>query len=373
MVSICKVCGAEFIATRKGHVYCSKKCRDHVRYIETGAERVDRIRSRDERIVALYDSDLSAKEIAEKFNVCPNVVYKAWNDAGLPKRLTEFQRKVKTLREEGLCAVEIARRLNKKSKQVIVTAKAIGMPFTKEESKRSKNLQRNQFYKESEKEKKEYVEAFLPEGFSYVSGYVDSDHKVIIRCNTCGKEFERSMITIRHKREIICPHCFEALMAQKKASKLEEEALRRQEEIRKRTEEFWAQSFEQKEFSISSCKECGAPFVKAKHNSVFCSDECRRKAMNRRHDRRLKRASVIDKNITLQKVYKRDKGRCWICGGKCDYNDYEIRDGHFVALKNYPSIDHVLPLAKGGNHTFENVRLAHCYCNTLKNDKVVAL
>jgi 5-methylcytosine-specific restriction endonuclease McrA len=43
----------------------------------------------------------------------------------------------------------------------------------------------------------------------------------------------------------------------------------------------------------------------------------------------------------------------------------------FIAYGLYPSIDHIVPLAKGGNHTWNNVQLAHHYCNTLKRDKVV--
>lgn len=49
----------------------------------------------------------------------------------------------------------------------------------------------------------------------------------------------------------------------------------------------------------------------------------------------------------------------------------------FVAVnvvgKTYPSIDHVFPLSKGGLHSWDNVKLAHHYCNTIKSDKVVGL
>jgi 5-methylcytosine-specific restriction endonuclease McrA len=33
------------------------------------------------------------------------------------------------------------------------------------------------------------------------------------------------------------------------------------------------------------------------------------------------------------------------------------------------TLDHVVPLAKGGTHQPENVRLAHAVCNSRKNDR----
>jgi 5-methylcytosine-specific restriction endonuclease McrA len=37
----------------------------------------------------------------------------------------------------------------------------------------------------------------------------------------------------------------------------------------------------------------------------------------------------------------------------------------------YGSIDHVLPVSKGGTHTWNNVRLAHRGCNMAKRDRTV--
>ena len=76
-----------------------------------------------------------------------------------------------------------------------------------------------------------------------------------------------------------------------------------------------------------------------------------------------------DKSITLEKLYNRDKGVCKICGGLCDYNDYEIKDGTIIVGNNYPSIDHIKPISKGGSHTWDNVQLSHKLCNSIKADK----
>lgn len=78
---------------------------------------------------------------------------------------------------------------------------------------------------------------------------------------------------------------------------------------------------------------------------------------------------MVDKDITLQGLFKRDQGVCHICGLRCLWDDYITRDGVVICGEWYPSIDHVIPLAKGGYHSWENVKLAHRRCNTIKSDK----
>lgn len=38
----------------------------------------------------------------------------------------------------------------------------------------------------------------------------------------------------------------------------------------------------------------------------------------------------------------------------------------------YPSIDHIVPMSKGGGHVWENVQVAHIICNTEKGDSCEA-
>lgn len=82
---------------------------------------------------------------------------------------------------------------------------------------------------------------------------------------------------------------------------------------------------------------------------------------------------VIDKSITLKKLYKRDDGICHICGQKCDLEDYWYITGKkgqdiFVAGNKYPVVDHTIPIKFGGVQSWENVKLAHKICNTRKGD-----
>lgn len=87
---------------------------------------------------------------------------------------------------------------------------------------------------------------------------------------------------------------------------------------------------------------------------------------------------TVDNDITLKKLYARDNGICAICGEKTNYKDFRLENKQFYAGKNYPSIDHIKPLSKGGLHSWDNVQLAHMICNAIKgtqerkveNDKV---
>lgn len=72
-------------------------------------------------------------------------------------------------------------------------------------------------------------------------------------------------------------------------------------------------------------------------------------------------ATDVDRSITISKLLERDKKICGICGlpvlpGATNHNDK-------------PSIDHIIPIKLGGQHTWENVRLVHCGCNNSRGNR----
>lgn len=119
---------------------------------------------------------------------------------------------------------------------------------------------------------------------------------------------------------------------------------------------------------ITACANCGRETKRVK----FCSDKCQHQ-YNARIGHAIRRqreqASAIDKDITLIKVMHNDNGLCWLCGKKVDPHDYQTRGNRFICGKSYPTVDHVVPLSKGGLHTWDNVRLAHQRCNSIKGDR----
>lgn len=67
-----------------------------------------------------------------------------------------------------------------------------------------------------------------------------------------------------------------------------------------------------------------------------------------------------DKIVHLE-VFERDNWTCGICG---DMIDRHLRGDNWWRA----TLDHVIPLCKGGTHTWDNVRAAHWRCNMLKGD-----
>ena len=205
--------------------------------------------------------------------------------------------------------------------------------------------------------------------FEYVGGFVDVDSPVDIRCKACGHEFTRSMIGLRHlNKKHECPNC--------KAEKKRTEEEKKQElQAQKKIIVYQNKVKRAKctQYEMATCKCCGSLFVQARKGTDYCSFECRKKVSCAiAKDRRIKRMKsvIVDRNITLEELYKRSNGRCALCGELCDYNDYYYRGKTFIAGNNYPSIDHIVPLSKGGLHSWENIQLAHRSCNTAKRDSV---
>ena len=77
----------------------------------------------------------------------------------------------------------------------------------------------------------------------------------------------------------------------------------------------------------------------------------------------------IDPSITLDRLRQRDNDICQICGEVVDVSDKT--DKHIGA--RYPSCDHIIPLSKGGTHTWNNVQLAHMGCNSGKCNRIITV
>lgn len=202
--------------------------------------------------------------------------------------------------------------------------------------------------------------------FEYVGGFTNTDGFVDIRCKTCGAVLHKSFVSIRHGKAT-CESC----------AHIESEKRKAHEKLIKTQKKEWEEAGKRKakQLSFAVCDCCGSLFFPTSgYNKAYCSDECRRKASNTiSKDKRLRRISkvLVDKDIDLKDLFKRDNGVCAICGKRCRWDDSSTRDdGTFLAFGDYPSIDHIVPLSKGGKHSWNNVQLACRSCNSRKGNRV---
>lgn len=108
------------------------------------------------------------------------------------------------------------------------------------------------------------------------------------------------------------------------------------------------------------CDLCGADYCPEAVGQKRCRS-CAKYLKDNHGDLRLWRNGRPDMSITLWKVYQRDKGYCRGCGRHLEFvEDYNS--------DVYPSIDHIVPLAKGGLHRWDNVQLMCRACNSIKCD-----
>lgn len=68
-----------------------------------------------------------------------------------------------------------------------------------------------------------------------------------------------------------------------------------------------------------------------------------------RHRRRVRLRLGFVEKVDTTELYERDGGRCGICGYKVELEAV--------------SIDHIIPIAAGGAHSYSNTRITHLACN----------
>lgn len=177
--------------------------------------------------------------------------------------------------------------------------------------------------------------------------------QVRLKCKTCGHIIERSVSAFRQKH-ILCEIC-------KEECKLSEAR-----------QTLLATFLAVKDYKTpKTCKTCGGVFYSPYQTQIYCSEKCKRKAKPKASSirKRCRKYGVYyDPTVTRQKVFERDNYVCQICGKPTDPSD--ISWGTIGPL--FPTVDHIIALANGGTHTWDNVQCAHAICNSYKRDLLAA-
>jgi hypothetical protein len=115
-----------------------------------------------------------------------------------------------------------------------------------------------------------------------------------------------------------------------------------------------------KHWIAGTCPECSNPVVVKRgwwNGSIRCR-QCTKDYWQTTHRERAKRHGVtFDTSVTGPALFERDRWICQICHGRTIKKRGDPRTA---------TIDHIVPFALGGSHTWDNVQTAHARCNFQK-------
>lgn len=111
-------------------------------------------------------------------------------------------------------------------------------------------------------------------------------------------------------------------------------------------------------------KKC-ATCPKKINKGTYCK-KCSKKAWKKRNPEKVKaqksayrarrKGAPVVEPVSRKEVYARSKGICGICGKK-------VSAFHF-------HVDHIIPLSRGGSHTYGNTQASHPSCNEKKGARI---
>jgi len=76
---------------------------------------------------------------------------------------------------------------------------------------------------------------------------------------------------------------------------------------------------------------------------------------------------AMRKRTILKRLYQLQDGLCFYCGLAVDFNQAPPREGGKTG-ELYPTLDHIIPTAKGGSGEMSNLAMACYKCNHPKGD-----
>jgi 5-methylcytosine-specific restriction endonuclease McrA len=113
------------------------------------------------------------------------------------------------------------------------------------------------------------------------------------------------------------------------------------------------------------CSKCGTPLAVGRRNRRYCNGTCRlyrwrasnpeRSAEQNQKSRARRAQAPVVGDVSRAAIFARDHGRCYLCGQSVEPDNFHL--------------DHLVPLAKGGEHAAFNLMVAHPRCNWKKHTK----
>lgn len=116
------------------------------------------------------------------------------------------------------------------------------------------------------------------------------------------------------------------------------------------------------EVPTRACLWCNRPFTPRSNDRriQWCSKVCRNRYQSKK--RKLRLRGLAPTPISVAKIWTRDRGRCGLC-------HRPVSRRHRYPHPFSATLDHIVPITLGGEHSETNVQLAHARCNIAKNNR----
>lgn len=332
---ICKVCGEHFDYRSAGRppLYCSEACKNKARLDKSGYAHVCEICGKS--FIALQANRLYCSKACSGIAKITKSHYRSKHK----KICAVCEKQFETIiPDQQFCSSECASNSNRRYN----TCQQCGKPFWRRNAFRMKfcsdECRKNARRQETEERRQNRL--------------VIEKTKYQRDCAECGEVF----ITV-YPKKIYCSS-----------------ACSHNANLRMKREQ-WEKEYTPRTFA---CKECGN-VVSTKCGDTrreFCCDTCeavyyrrkehqttRHKAFCRESKQRREKqiAAGFVESVSYERLYERDHGICQICG-------MPVPDDKFADDSWGGTIDHIVPLSRGGKHGQSNCQLTHRICNSLKSD-----
>lgn len=136
---------------------------------------------------------------------------------------------------------------------------------------------------------------------------------------------------------------------------------RHRDRFRERNRERYLENREEYIEQARQYREKYGDLIRERRRQLYAENPAKYNA--RSADRRARVNGAYVESVSINVLLARDAYLCGICGGN-------IPEGLPYGDPLYPHIDHIVPLSKGGEHSYANTHPAHSSCNVQKGDKL---
>jgi 5-methylcytosine-specific restriction endonuclease McrA len=121
---------------------------------------------------------------------------------------------------------------------------------------------------------------------------------------------------------------------------------------------------QKKNAKLQSCKQCGIQYTSlTQDGKLYCSRRCVAKYARKNREHIARSSTRIGGGFSSLDVFKAANWKCKICGIK-------VQQATGQHSETQATIDHIVPMSKGGLHVWGNVQCSCQRCNANKSDKI---